>query len=136
MKARFLRDDLEYKGPDGGYQDATYLRDVVKNKSKMKVLCWKKGAVVEDPKAFRLVQFGVAEPADGECEKRAGMTPEKMTESAYAYERLARGITPEDFDRYNAGEIIGYKEDGSDIKGPNWISPDNEEDEEEEDDDE
>ena len=77
------------------------------------------GTVLEDPRAFRLVQMGVAEPADEECAMRANRTPEQMAAAAHAYTRTAAGIHPEDFVKYDAGEIVGYNSDGSYIPGPN-----------------
>ena len=49
----------------------------------------KKGDIIDHPKAFRLVQLGVADPVDDECRIAAGMTPEK-TEAARAFQRKAK----------------------------------------------
>jgi hypothetical protein len=66
-----------------------------------------------------LVQMGCAEPADEECDKAAGMTPERIAIAAHAYERVHRGIHPDDYEAYEAGLMTGYNPDGSFIPGPN-----------------
>lgn len=49
----------------------------------------KKGTIIDHPDAWKLVRLGVAEPADVECRKKAGMTPAK-TEAAIAFQRKAK----------------------------------------------
>ena len=66
-----------------------------------------------------LVEMGVAVPADEECAIKAGMSHEAIRAAQNAYERLAHGIAPEDFAKFDAGEIAGYNPDGSYIPGPN-----------------
>ena len=134
MKARFIRDDMEYVGVPHLRADDTRTVQVMRNGKMTDILCWNLGATVEGPEAFRLVQMGVAESADDECEQRAGMTPEKKAAAQYSFQRLRKGIHPDDFDRYDRGELIGYNPDGSDIHGPNWISTEEIEEEEDEDD--
>lgn len=60
-----------------------------------------KGTELEGPKAFRLVQNGIAEPADDECEQelvRRGWTPEKQAAAAQAADKLRAGlVTEKDF---------------------------------------
>ncbi len=133
MKARWLRDDIEVVGPIKPNPDSVHFVEKVKNKSVMQILCWKAGALIDGPKAFRLVQMGVAEPVDEECKKRANMTPQKMAAAIYAYERMNRGVHPDDFKRYDGGEMTGYNADGSDIPGPNAATFDDEDPEDEED---
>lgn len=132
MKGRMLRHDLEFAGNSKPNPESVHLVQQYRNHEMVDVLCWKVGAVIDDPMVFRLVQMGVAEPADNECEKRANMTPAKMAAAIHAYERTNKGIHPDDFERYESGELAGYDTDGSDIPGPNFI----EEEEEEEEDDE
>ena len=134
MKARWLRDDIEHIGPIKPNPDSVHLVEKYKNKSFMKVLCWKAGAITDTPDAFRLVQMGIAEPADEECEKRANITLEQMAVASHAYERMDRGVHPDDFSRYDQGEMVGYNADGSDIPGPNAATFDDEEEDEEEED--
>jgi len=119
MKARYIRDDVEYNGPPQLHRDDTHVLEVYRNGEDVKIRFWKKGAVINHKESFRLVQHGVCEPADEECEKRANMSHERIVKSKHAYERLSRGINSEDFDRYDAGLMIGYNPDGSDIPGPN-----------------
>ncbi len=92
------------------------------------------GTVIEDPQAFMLVRMGVAEPADEECERAHGMTPEQLAEARRVYPRTEAGIHPEDFELWDAGVIVGYNPDGSYKPGPNWIEPDEEDEDEELDD--
>ena len=81
---------------------------------------WPVDSIIDDPKAYRLVQMGVAEPADDECRKRAAMSPDEMKKAQSHQEMVAKGIQPEDYERYQDGEILGYDEEGNDIPGPNW----------------
>jgi len=71
------------------------------------------GTVIEHPEAFKLVRMGAAIPADMECQTASGMTADQMRSAQYAYERLNRGIHPDDFDAYDAGEMDGYDEHGN-----------------------
>lgn len=92
------------------------------------------GHVIDNSDAYLLVRMGFAEPADEECEKAHGKTPEELVGIRHAARRTARGIHPEDFEAYDAGIITGYKPDGSYQPGENWVEPEDEEDEEEPDD--
>lgn len=130
MMARFLRDDIEYSGPPEFNVDDLHDVQVLKNHTKQTIRCWKKGAVVNNPKSFRLVQQGMCEPADEECRIRANMSPERMKLAQNAFGRLAAGIHPDDFDRYDRGEMLGYNADGSDIPGPNAVTFDDVDDDE------
>lgn len=80
---------------------------------------WPAGTEIEHWQAFRLVQQGVAVAIDEECRHAANRTSEQLVAAQYAYERLSRGIHPEDFERYDRGEIVGYNPDGSYVPGPN-----------------
>lgn len=77
------------------------------------------GTVIDDPGCFVLVRQGVAEPADEECAVKAGMTPERFAAAQKAYERTEKGIRPEDFAAFDAGEMVGYDDQGNPIPGPN-----------------
>lgn len=94
------------------------------------------GTLIDHPDAFRLVQMGVAEPADPECAEAAGMTPEGIAAAGHAYDRVTRGIHPDDYEAYDAGYMIGYEGDGSWKPGPNyesWLAQqENDEDEDDE----
>jgi hypothetical protein len=81
---------------------------------------WDRGAIIDDPDAWKLVRFGVAEPADEECREKAGMTPEQMQVAQHAARRLNAGIHPQDVRKYDNGEILGYRPDGKYIPGPNY----------------
>jgi hypothetical protein len=101
MKAQLIRDmtcDLTAEFPEG-----------------IKVA----GTIIEHPQAWELIGHGVAIPADDACRKRAGMTEAQMAAAQYAAVRTLAGIHPDDFAKYDAGEIAGYNPDGSYIPGPN-----------------
>jgi hypothetical protein len=85
--------------------------------------------IIDDPRAYRLVQMGVAVPADPECTVAAGMTSQQMEAAQRQQELLAKGIEQDDYQRYLDGEILGYDEDGNDIPGPNYKDPNGEDEE-------
>lgn len=91
------------------------------------------GTVIDHQDAYRLVQMGVAEPADRECAEKAGVTPEAFEAAKAAYERVSRGIHPDDYEAYRLGLMIGYNPDGSWIPGPNYFPGAEDDDEDEED---
>lgn len=89
------------------------------------------GAIIDDPDCWRIVLMGQADAADDECAAKTGQTPEQRAATLQAAARLAAGILPEDFAKFDAGEILGYDGAGNYVKGPNWKQPvDDEEDEE------
>lgn len=59
------------------------------------------GTVIDHPDAFRLVQMGVAIPADEACRAAAGMTEEEMAHAHRRYLLLEKGL--------------GYDEDGNEL---------------------
>lgn len=89
---------------------------------------WPAGTVIDDPRAYRLVQMGVAEPADAECAVAANMTTESMKRAQMHQELVAKGIHPDDYQRYIDGELLGYDEAGDDIPGPNAKDGENDDD--------
>lgn len=93
------------------------------------------GRIIDLPTVFRLVQMGVAVPADEECRIRADRTEAQMAEAQRRYPAIAKGITPQDRKAFFAGEMDGYNPDGSSIPGPNAAQVDDDNDNEEEDDD-
>ncbi len=134
MKAKFVRDDAEciVKPPD---PDQTHFVEKMRNGRIRPICFWNKGAVVTFPRAYHLVQCGICEPADAECEEAADMTPEMMEAAQKAHVRLKRGIHHTDNERYERGELVGYNPDGSDIPGPNAATFDDDEDDDDEEDD-
>lgn len=84
----------------------------------------KAGSVINHPDAYQLVRMGVAQAEDEECAAKVGMTPEELAEAAKAYERVSRGIHPDDYAAYDAGKMIGYNPDGSWKPGPNYVPGD------------
>ena len=123
MLAQIIRDDIEVAP---GFCDAEHLQDkitrreVVRNDMPESVPFWIKGAILDFPDCFWLVRHGCAIPADEACRVRAGMSPEKMAAAQYAYDRLTHGIEPDDFEKYDKGQILGYNPDGSYKPGPNF----------------
>ena len=105
MKAKLTR-DLEYPIHD-------------RERGRIYVGTHKKGHVVDHIDAYLLVRLGVALPADNECILAAGMSDEMVAREERLYARTAMGISPEDWEAYDAGLIDGYHPDGSTIPGPN-----------------
>jgi len=71
-----------------------------------------------------LVGNGDAEPVDEESEACCVGWQNKRAEVLLSREMLAKGIEPEDRERFRNGEILGYDEDGNDIPGPNYCEED------------
>lgn len=77
------------------------------------------GTLLEGPDCWRIVMMAQAEPADDECRDICNLTPEKWALMLQARKRLKAGIAPEDFAKFDAGEITGYDADGKYVPGPN-----------------
>lgn len=88
------------------------------------------GTLIDDPECWRLVLNGQAIAADDECRAMDTRTPEEVAAAEAAFERLRRGIHPDDFKAYAAGEMVGYDKDGKAIPGPNAKPQSDDEDEE------
>ena len=69
----------------------------------------------------RLVSLGVAEPADDDSMNliKSKFTESQLWRARIAQRRVAKGIHPDDYDKFESGEIDGYAPDGSYILGPN-----------------
>lgn len=82
------------------------------------------GKVIDHPESFRLVQQGVAVPADKECEIKCALILPRMDELVLAGDMRERAIDIEDQDAFKRGLMVGYKPDGAEgdtwIPGPNW----------------
>lgn len=111
MKCRLLRQmDRHFENPE----------EVLEFKRTRKMPTFPAGHFLENADAYKLVQMGVAEPADKECEDAVGMTAEELQQARRAYERTDKGIVPEDYELFNQGVIAGYDAEGNYIPGPNW----------------
>lgn len=77
------------------------------------------GTIFDLPDSYKLVQHGAAESLDDEARAAAGMTEQELRRVQYSQLRTSRGIVPEDFEAYDAGEIIGYYPNGDPKPGPN-----------------
>ena len=78
------------------------------------------GTIIEAPDCYRLVLLGAAEPADDECREKVNLPEDVLQIRQKARRRIEAGIQPEDNERFDRGEIVGYNPDGSDIPGPNY----------------
>lgn len=100
------------------------------------------GTEIEGPKVHLLCLQGMAVPMDKECMRKVNMTDEQIEAATKAYEKIAAGIQPEDYDAFERGLMSGYKPDGKEgdtwKPGKNWTPgcEDDYYDSEEEDDDE
>jgi hypothetical protein len=79
------------------------------------------GTVIDHPDAYLLVQLGCAVPADEECQKRHGRTPDQLAAAQHAYRRVSAGIAPEDYEAFDEGIMAGYTPDGEWIPGPAMV---------------
>ena len=93
------------------------------------------GHIIEHRQAPILVQIGAAESADEECAKAANRTPEQLAAAQRSYVKVRAGIHPDDFEAFDAGQMIGYNPDGSFKPGPNQAEPEDEENDDEEEED-
>lgn len=125
MMIRLIRDDLGALPNMRGDP-----RVIVRGKNS---LYYRVGAEIEVTAkgCFQLVNNGDAEPVDDEAKAAAGNWLARRPEVLLARDMLAKGIDPEDRERYRRGELLGYDADGNDIPGPNYIEPEPEETEEE-----
>lgn len=129
MKCRIIREDMELSPKAEVSPRLTVERRIRRNKRFVMARFWKLDAIHEHPHAYMLVRQGCAVPADQECADACGMTDEEMKRAQAAYERTNRGIHPDDFAKYEAGEIAGYDGNGNYIPGPNAKTFDDDEDE-------
>ena len=114
MKCKLLREmDRHFENPS----------EVLDFKQTHKMPTRPAGTILENPDAYKLVQMGVAEPADDECEQAHGMTPDEL--------RTSKGIVPEDYELFEQGVIAGYDANGDYVPGQNWREDAEEEEEEE-----
>lgn len=92
MKAKFVRGDQWVAADVGGITDAELesMSTVVDGHR-----CWNEGAVIDHPQAYLLVRNGVAEPADEECKKRAGMSSDQMKVSQEKFQDMLNRIEDE-----------------------------------------
>ena len=119
MKIRYVRSDNEVA--------ETYKDHPAVVRCARGLYWWPVGAVVDvDEDGARLVSNGDAEPADDEMEALCCNWKANRAEVLLSREMLAKGIEPEDRERFRRKEILGYDENGNDIPGPNYIQPDEE----------
>lgn len=132
MKAKLIRDDLEV-APSAKDREGIEVREIPRNGGIRPVRLWKIGSIIDHPDSYILVRQGIAEPADEECRDKAAVSPEQFARAKHAYERQRRGIHPNDFGRYDRGEISRVRPDGSYEPGPNAHLATDDDDEEDDD---
>lgn len=128
MKCKLIRDDLQVSQAVMSLTQVAaeveagrvIYRDTMRDGRIQPIPFWVNGAVIEGPQTHWLVKFGAAIPADDACRMRAFMTDEQMQQAQYAQERTSRGISVDDFEKYDKGQIVGYNPDGSYVPGPNY----------------
>jgi hypothetical protein len=98
MKIQLIRSDLN--APPGTVHDG-----IVRGAGG--VLFWRCGTVLD------------VEPADEEAESVVPNWRHNRDKVLISREMLARGIDPDDRERFKRGELSGYNSDGSEIPGPN-----------------
>lgn len=116
MKIKFVRSDLDVSAAF----DTPEFADRINRASGVPL--WKLGAVIDEiPFAVEvLVGNGDAEPADAEAEALCVNWQLRRSDVLLSRDMLARGIDPEDRERFKNGELLGYDAEGNDIPGPNW----------------
>jgi len=91
MKAKIIRDDCEL-GPSAYQRDSEFANANSVESGQVfagtPVRRWKPGTVLSHPQAYMLVRMGVAEPADDECRKAAGLSASQEADVKAAYDRL------------------------------------------------
>ena len=123
MKIRFIRSDLQVV-------TSTALPPDDRMNERDGRYYWNLGAVYEVPKrgCELLVRNGDAEPADDEAEAVCAGWKRDRAKTLFRREALSKGIHPDDFGKFERGEMIGYDAEGNDVPGPNYIDEDEEED--------
>lgn len=119
MQIKLIRDDLKVSGLP--FDESRMVR---RNKSTY----WKSGALIEanERECYLLVFNGDAEPADELSESICTGWRINREAVLLAREMLAKGIDPDDREKYKRGEILGYDEYGDYIPGPNYEYSDEE----------
>lgn len=123
MRARIIREDMQLGMSATAYPETderVVWKTVTQNGRPVKRRFWRLGAEIEDPMVWRLVQCGVAIPADDACREACGLSEDQMAFAQKRYEAVCRGIAPEDYQLFFNKVISGYEDDGSFKKGDNW----------------
>jgi len=92
-----------------------------KDGSFAEIAIYRKGTVFEGAMALQLCRTGQASPADEECARAVGMSPDELEVLRVEYEMNVKGVNNKgDRELYRAGVIVGYNADLSYQPGPNW----------------
>lgn len=118
MKVEFIRHDIKL-APGYPFDESRMVKTE-------RGTFWKCGALMEvnARECELLVGNGDCIPACDESNAICAGWEAKLEIRKVHREMLARGIAPEDRQRYLRGEIVGYDENGDDIPGPNYVTPD------------
>ena len=112
MKAKFIRSGLVCTDPD------TFADQVEPHPDQVGVFVWKLGGILDHPGAFHQVGLGNAVPFDDECKAAANMTEAQMEMAQLKQDMVGKGIHPDDYDDYLAGNFTHYGPDGEKIASP------------------
>lgn len=96
MKAKLIR-DMDGPNPKYRHDRAALAAQQGKRYAHHHSVEMPTGTIIDNPEAYKLVQNGVAIPADDECRIAAGMTVKQMQEAQQAYEDLESGKDIQDY---------------------------------------
>ena len=96
MKAKIAQSNVKCMNPDFSKEEYRKKNTVEKRlyiKRTPPVIPLAEGEIWEHPEAYKLVELGMATPADDECKDAANMSDEKIQEALSAYRKLSRGMS-------------------------------------------
>jgi len=94
-------------------------REVFSSGRVQRMAFWRCDVVFDNEWGPEMVRAGIAVPLDDECRNACERTAEQIAAAQKAYARTNAGIHPEDFEAYDKGYMVGYR-DGKWIPGPNY----------------
>lgn len=114
MKIRFIRSDMEVQqNLIKEFDPDTMISNEVNGR-----WYWRTDVDFEQ-KTVREVQLhvgmGNAEPVDDEAKRAAANYMTNWQQRLLRRDALAKGIVPEDMERFESGELLGYDDDQNDI---------------------
>lgn len=94
MKAKIAQSNVRCMNPEFDKKKFRGMNLVEKRlymKRTPQVIPLAEGEIWEHPEAFKLVELGIATPADDECRDAANMSDEQISTAIRAYSKLSRG---------------------------------------------
>ena len=94
MKAKIAQSNVKCMNPDFSKEEYRKKNTVEKRlyiKHTPPVIPLAEGEIWEHPEAFKLVELGIATPADDECRDACNMSDEQISTAIRAYSKLSRG---------------------------------------------